>query len=404
MGQFARLLPDHGWDVSVLTGAHSARDALDASAAEAAVARATVVPAWSPMSGVVRRGAPVAKQGIGKVARKLARTALVSVLFPDREILWAAAAIRAGRRLLQRTPHDVILATCGPASNLLVGRVLSKMFGVPLVVDFRDLWSTVPMDVFPTRWHRTLAQQFEGHVVRHASRLIAVTPRMASDVASFHGMVPDHAVSITNGFDPALVSRVADRRGPEPRPFRLLYVGSVNIHYDLDPFWRVLQRLANEGLITPTTFRAEFVGNLSSTEPARFGLQDFVDISTFVPHAQVFDVFARGDALFVVETPGYYATYSYAAKVFDYILTGKPVLAMVEDDSNTARLLSAMGVGHCADPRDETRLYEVMKALLALKGHAPNRVDADAEPLRSFNRDHLVARLAETLDAACNAT
>jgi glycosyltransferase involved in cell wall biosynthesis len=397
MGQFARLLPDHHWDVTVVTGQPGA-NALDQESAAAIAKCAQIVEAWSPTNRVLTRGSPVAKHGLRGAVRRLVRNAAVSLVFPDREVFWVPAAIRAARRVLRGERHDVVLATYGPASNLLVGRALASEFQLPLVVDFRDLWSTLPMPVFPTPLHRAAAHRLERAIVRKAARVLAVAPAMAEDLALEHGIDPRHAISITNGFDPADLEHVRDERPSGERPFRLMYTGTVHVHYNLEPFWRALRTLADAGDITPATFRVEFVGNLAVSEAARHGLQAFVEISSFVPHDQVFDALARADALLVVETPGYYARYGYAAKVFDYVLTGKPVVGLVDTGGNTHRLLTGAAVGHCVAPDDEAGLVRMLREVLRLKDAAPRSVKADAAPLREFNRRHLVAKLAEVLD------
>jgi hypothetical protein len=155
MGQFARLLPEFGWDVTVLTAKH---EGVDDRAVAALNGHATILETWSP-STVIKRGAPVPKRGVRGWARRTLRTVALSVVFPDREVFWTPGAIAAGKRALAETPHDVVLATHGPASDLVVGRALARSATLPLVVDFRDLWSTLPMPVFTTPLHRAAARR-----------------------------------------------------------------------------------------------------------------------------------------------------------------------------------------------------------------------------------------------------
>jgi glycosyltransferase involved in cell wall biosynthesis len=393
MGQFARLLPEFGWDVTVLTAKH---DGVDSNAVEALEGRATIVHTWSP-STAIKRGAPVPRRGIRGLTRNALRSTARFALFPDREIFWAPGAIAAGTKLLHDVGHDVVFATYGPASDLVVGSALAHKLRLPLVVDFRDLWATSPVSLFTTPLHRLAARRLEQRVVRESTRLVAVAPQMAADLATSHGVAPDRAIAITNGYDPDDVERVHDNRGTNA-PFRLMYCGSIHSDYDLDPFWRAIKTLAARGVISPQTFRIEFVGNLAVSDLRALGVDVFVDTKPFVAHAKVFDELARADALLVVETPGYYAQYGYAAKVFDYILTGKPVVGLVETGSNTARLLGDAGVGYCAELSDEAGITAALERVLALKGAAPRRVDCDAAPFAAFNRRNLVARLATTLN------
>lgn len=399
MGQFAKLLPEFGWDVTVLTGLHRSSVAIDAPAIDALQGRTNIVRAWSPASAIATRGRAAPRYGLKSVVRRAVRTTVMSMMFPDREILWVPAAVAAGTRALRAQPHDAVLATYSPGTNLIVGRMLARAFNLPLLVDFRDLWATLPVDsAFVTRAHRALALRLEGSLVRSAARIIAVAPRMASSIASTHGVPERLAISITNGFDPADVVRAVDRREAGDRPFRLVYTGSVHALYDLEPFWHAIRALADRNVITPESFRIEFVGNLAIEDVRRHGLESYVEIHPFVPHEQVFEALGRADALFVVETPGYYAEFSYAAKVFDYLLTGKPVLALVETGGNTFRLLAAAGVGYCAEAHDAAGLQQQLERLLALKGAPPREIDAEAAPLRAFNRRWLVERLAQVLD------
>jgi glycosyltransferase involved in cell wall biosynthesis len=396
MGQFARLLPEFGWDVTVLTAKH---EGVDARAVAALVGRATIIDTWSP-STAIKRGAPVPKRGLRGLTRRALRTAAMSVVFPDREVFWVPGAISAGKRALSQTPHDVVFATHGPASDLIVGHALARSAALPLVVDFRDLWSTLPMPIFTTPLHRAAARRLERSVVRNASRVVAVAPNMAAELAAEHEVPEQRTVSITNGFDPDDAARARDARSGGP--FRLMYTGSVHAHYDLQPFWHAVRSLAGTGRITPRTFRIEFVGNLAVSD-LDLDVARFVDTKPFVAHAQVFDEMARADALLLIETPGYYARYSYAAKVFDYLLTGKPVLSLIERDGNTSRLLSDAGVGHDADPRDVGAIRLALEKVLALHGTTPRRVDCDAPPYAAFNRRNLVRRLASTLDEVVRA-
>jgi glycosyltransferase involved in cell wall biosynthesis len=399
MGQFARLLPEVGWEVTVLTARHGQSTSVDRIEADAIASRAQIIETWSPTSAVSRRGKPAAKHGLKGTIRRAARTIVHTLAFPDRELLWVPSALRAARRALRSSRHDVVFASYGPASNLLLGWQLAREFELPLVVDFRDLWSTLPMtSAFVSPAHRALARRLERMIVHAASRVIAVAPKMAESLAATHSLEPMTTFSVTNGFDPDDFSRVHDGRTTQARPFRLMYTGSVHAHYDFTPVWKALRSLLDAGAISPMTFRIEFVGNLGLDEAREHGVAELVDTAPFVPRAQVFDELARADALLVVETPGYYAEFGYAAKVFDYLLTGKPVVAIVDAGGNTARLLGAAGVAITVRNREPVAVRNAIEAALARKHVPPRRVDIDAEPLRSFNRRHLVSRLGRLLD------
>jgi glycosyltransferase involved in cell wall biosynthesis len=400
--QFCKYLPEFGWAPTVLTGPATAAEAVDDGALRELPGCVAVVRAPCPLAERGSRGLPNPRAGLAGFVRRAARAACRLALLPDRQVLWKSGAVRAGLEASRREPHDAILATFGPGSNLLVGQRLAELTGLPLVVEFRDLWADLPHPVFATPLHRRLAERMERRAVAAARRVVAVSERMAGHLAARHGRRPEEVVAIANGFDPADLARVRDARegqGPD-RPFRLCYAGSVYGQYDLGPFLDVLGELARQGAVSSENLRVEFVGNFPPEEVARRGLAGLVECRPHVPHAAVFDAFARADALLVIEAPGYWAEFSYAAKVFDYLLPGKPVLALVEAGGNSARLLEAAGLGRIAHPADRAAIRGALLDVLRLKGAPPKKMDIAAPPLADFDRRRLSQRLAGVLDEA----
>jgi glycosyltransferase involved in cell wall biosynthesis len=403
--QFCKYLPEFGWAPTVLAGPAAASEAVDDAALAELPDCVRVVRADCLLAERAPRGAVNPPGGLGGWLRRAARTAARLALVPDRQVLWKANAIRAGREALARERHDAIFATFGPGTNLLVGEELARRSSLPLVVDFRDLWSDLPYPVFPTPLHQRLSERMERRVVAAARRITAVSGQMAERLARRHGRRPEEAAAVPNGFDPADLAKVRDERGPAAgRPFRLTYAGSVYERYDLGPFLDVLGELVREGRATPETLRVEFVGNFPPEEAARRGLSAIVECRPYVPHAGVFGVLARADALLMIEAPGYWAEFSYAAKVFDYLLPGKPVLALVEPGGNSARLLEAAGLGRIAHPADRGAIRKALLECLALKGAAPKAMDITRPPLADFDRRRLAARLAGVLEEAAGKT
>ena len=64
--------------------------------------------------------------------------------WPDGMIGWLPYCLAAGRRLAKGWKPDLIFASGPPFTVLLVGFGLSKLIGVPWVVEFRDRWSDDP--------------------------------------------------------------------------------------------------------------------------------------------------------------------------------------------------------------------------------------------------------------------
>lgn len=398
--QLCTYLPEFDWLPTVLTAEVQRADAVDTEAIDGLPRSVRVVRARCPLAGAGPRGAVNPGSGLRWAAREGMRWVSRMAFVPDRQVLWEPFAMHIGHQALREVRYDAVVATHGPGTDLVVGRRLAKKHGLPLVVDFRDLWGDLPTADFPTRLHRRHAERLERACAGEARKIVAVSVRMADHLARRYHRLGDDVVSIPNGFDPADALRVNDTREAGQRPFRLCYVGSVYGAYDFSGFFDAMATLVQEGRATASTLRVHFVGNLSSEMPKRYGLSELFEIEPHVPHGRVFDVLNRADAHLVVENPSYWSEFGYPAKVFDYLLTGKPVLGLVEPGGNCGRLITEAGVGVIARPDDRDGIVRALLSLLARKGELPKRIDVEQPPLVAHNRRHLARRLADVLDSA----
>jgi glycosyltransferase involved in cell wall biosynthesis len=401
-----RLLPAHGWHPTVLTSSVAGKPAaIDHSALAAIPADVHIARAYCPFARLGTRGATQTAQGVrGRTKRAL--TWLSSLMFvPDRYAIWSVNALQEARTLSRRAGRrfDAVLSTFGPGSDLVVGHVISSMLGIPHIVDFRDLWSDSPSARFASDLHRRAVEKLERTIVRAAARVVTVSDGMSDHLAARHGVPRSQITTVTNGIDEDLLRLVRDERTADG-PLRLYYTGSIYAGYDVNPFFQALGELKRAGEINAETFRVHFVGNLSADAPRAHGVEDLVVSEPFVPREQVFAKLAAADALLAVEGGGYWAKFGYPVKLFDYLMTGKPILGLLEPGGNSARLVEQLGSHFLAQPHAVPEISAALRQLIRTRGAALRPVDLSAPPLSHFRRSALVGRLAQTLDAAMLTT
>jgi glycosyltransferase involved in cell wall biosynthesis len=396
-GQLARFLPEHGWAVTVLTVRCAPTLAVDAPAVDGLPEQVVVHRAPGPNELLAMRGRPNVRRGLAGLVRSAAVTMARAVPIPDRQIGWYPGAVRLGRRLLDEIPHDVVLASFGPATSAIVGARLARDSSLPFVLDYRDLWSDTPHDAYLTDWHRRLAARHERACVRTAARVTCVSERMANHVAGRHGRSAGEVVAIPNGFDPEWV-RARQPRSPQ-RPLRLVYTGAIHRFQSVEFFLEGLRTASGLGL-TPDDLEVVFVGNLDPAVPSALGLDGFVRAEPFVPHRAVRGILDEADFALLIERPGYRGEFSYSAKTFDYAAAGIPVLALIEEESNSAGLLRALGTAMIVPPESPQAIAGALLAMARGEGPQPSPVDITAAPLSEFNRHKLTGRLAGVLEAA----
>jgi glycosyltransferase involved in cell wall biosynthesis len=222
---------------------------------------------------------------------------------------------------------------------------------------------------------------------------------MTSHFRERYGVRDDRAVTVHNGFDEADLALIRDRRIGSARPFTLCYSGAVYPGaYDVGPLVRAIRRLADAGTITPDTFQLLTLGSFPRDAIENAGIERFHEREGFVPRAQMFERFGEVDAFLLIEMGEYGAQMTYPVKVFDYLLTGKPVIGLVVPGGNCARLLADMGMTELPENREDA-IAASIAALLRARGKPPTPVHTDRPPLARFRRVENARALGALLDA-----
>ena len=394
---FARDLPNYGWEATVLTSTTHGAAGVDSAVLASLPAGVEVVRAYCPLARAGTRGHERVVTGVKGAVRRAIAGASKAAMVPDPLAPWIPFALAAGLRALATTHHDAIVATYGPAANLLVGAALARASGLPLVLDFRDLWTDLPFVRFASPAHAALLHAVETRILHAAAGITAVAEGMANHLRERSGLAADRVVTLVNGFDATALELIHDDRHGDARPFTLCYSGSVYAIYDVGPLLRAIRLLSDAGEITPASFRFLTLGSFPSDVIAREGLADYHDREGFLPRKEMFARFGSADAFVAIESGDYGARMTYPVKVFDYLLTGKPVLGIVVPGGNCARLLEEMGMSELP-ANDERSIASSLRALLATKNREPEIVELDRPPLSRFSRGHNARKLAMLLE------
>ncbi len=375
------------WDVTVLTAAEGAPG-----------------PANVPAETVPSR--PPAR--LLAAIRRLHMDKLIELaVWPDHSIFWVLPAIRAGRRLISKRKPSAIVVFMMPYSAGLVGLALSRLSGVPLVLNLDDSPTCSDMHPrFPSALHYRLAKRLEDAYARRAdavvyvsqTNLAAVRERQPAAVREKLHLVR-YGADRTNG--------AAPQRGNEQR-LEIAYVGAMSGWWALieqsnppslaQRAFRAWTRLGryryaevDERTSSPAAIgrailetireRPDWAGRVrlsihGNPYPEQVvaraldgaGVSEVVTVSGPVPHEQVAQLFADADLLFLTlparpdGTPGG----RISAKTYEYLATDLPILAAVPPGENWEYLSDKAGVW-LVDPSDWQRMKDVIAGLARAK-------------------------------------
>ena len=381
-----RYLPEHGWDPVVLTTRSRAFHAYDDTLGAELPPELRVLRAGELLWGHRLRAA---------LARlDLPRPPVVEG-WPDRHAGWIPAAVRMGLKEIRRERPDAIATTSPVASAHVVGLALHRLTGVPWVADFRDEFVHHPWAARKLGPQIAADRMLERAIVANAARVVVTT-----DAADLVGMPHGHPrrVTVTNGVDPADLPDLAAT--PERDVFRLSFVGSLYHTIDLAPVLASLARLAESGLLDPARCEVRIVGNVGVPRLDAGAVP--VVRTGYVEHPEACREMARASVLLCYVPPPAHPT---PGKVFEYLATGRPILCATGEDNHAWQLVSQLGAGRCADPRDPDALDDALSALYRewQETGLPPVAGAREAVTERFSRRRLTGAIASTLEDACSA-
>ena len=335
---------------------------------------------------------------------------------------WRGELLRLGPQV--GADAELVHASVAPYSSGGAAVALARRLRRPLVVDLEDPWALDEMLVYPTGVHRRLELRQMGSILRAADAVVMNTPEARKRVIeAFPALDPGRVHAVTNAFDPADFARPAPVR--EDGRFRIVHTGSL--HTDLGQRQRrtrVVRRLLGgevEGvdfLTRSHVFLLDAVASLLARRPELDGTIEvvlagvftaedravaarhpFATLRDFVPHAETLDLMRTADLLYLPmqDLPAGHRAGLVPHKTYEYLASGRPILAAVPD-GDARDLLAASGAARLCRPSDTAAIAAHVEAAVArqVAGEAEPRPDPEVVERCSCHR--LVRELAAVYD------
>ena len=293
------------------------------------------------------------------------RHLLAGIWLPDDRQGWMAAVARRGRALV-RDGVDVIYTTAPPFSAHLAGLLIRRSASrTRWFAEFRDPWTDNPWKpaFVRTRWSDAADRWLERACLRRADRVVSVT-EAAGEL--FRARLPGRSAKVM-----AIRNGIESIGAPEPEPGpgngRILYVGNLYHARDPRPFLRAVAKLKAESRL-PVGAGVDFVGNCShyqGVDLARFiadaGLAADVQLHAPVPHDVCLGMIREASVLLLLAQD---QPLQVPNKLYEYLGTGRPILAVADAEGETALMLREAGEHPVVDGKNSRELEEaVLRAL-----------------------------------------
>lgn len=324
---------------------------------------------------------------------------------PDRWATWLLGAVPVGWRLIRRHRPVAIWSTYPISTAHRVGYWLARLSGLPWVADFRD-----PMVEYDAKTGtdypadprlRKARLRVERLVAQRAAAMVFCT-RGAAEIflRRYPAIAADRIHVIPNGFDEGAFKRPAAPSAIPSAHIKLVHSGVLYPGPDRDPsaFLQAVRGLLDTEPQWGDTLRIVLraSGHDDTFQPLidRLGLAGWVELAPPRPYREALDEMLAAGGLLIFQ--GHPSNPAIPAKLYEYFRAMRPILAMVDDDGDTAALLRREAVGTLVPIDDpaaiQAGLSNFLREVQSGTGRvlAPNRVE-------SFERGARTADLARVL-------
>jgi glycosyltransferase involved in cell wall biosynthesis len=406
----AKYLPENGVRVDVLTARNAPAVGKDLTLLQQIPSSVVVHRTWTldlpfwlrklvkkAITGGQGKSATAnAPQAGGRGSGNPLKRMIGNLLLPDPQVGWLPFALPAAVRIIRERSIDAVLITVPPYSSLKIVTRLRKLFpALPIVVDFRDEWLTTTLDLVSFNNNsraRTVAQRTESEAVRNATTVVLVTDAARRELQSrYPDIAPEKFVCIHNGYDappPQAQAQFIPPRSPQ-QPVVLTYIGTVYGSTAPGTFVEAVRSLPES---LRSRLRIRFIGHIEEPTYRKqlLSLGDTIELKGFVPQPEALAAIQDTDYLLLIT----HDRINVAAKFYDYLGGGKPILGVVHPQGDVRRLLEETRAGRWADVNDPSAIRAILKESVESVGAL---LQPDLQRIAAYHRRPLTVRYAALL-------
>lgn len=280
----------------------------------------------------------------------LLKWVLNNFLFPDLGYFWYRKAFQSGINLIEERSIDVIYSTFPEPSAHWLGFKLSRKMKLPLILDYRDLWSTNPL--FRKNWIFNNYLRFtEKKILKCADSVIFATEMAQEKYCQVNYIKHGRYELIWNGYDPEDFSDFSSTGNSilDKSAINYTYTGNVGdfLSHRRNP--KALLDAFGEFYKSNPNVKLNFVGNLPHDVRRYIEITDGIEYFPAVPYPEIPRILLDSDILIVLLTKWEDIT-AVPGKIYEYMASGKFILGLTEQNSQVSEIIRTYNYGLVGKP------------------------------------------------------
>jgi len=334
---------------------------------------------------------------------------------PDNKKGWILPALQAAMKAHKRHPFDLIFSTAAPYSNLLLAAEIKKQCHLPVWMDLRDDWLNSHLLRYPTKWHYKRMAEIERDTLQSADVISVINTGVKVSLMSRLTDIPEPKV-LPNGFDPedfpkefnpaanltntaisTEVHSIQDQ--PSNHTLNLLYSGLFYGRQQPDIFLKGAKLAIEQRPELATQLKLHFQGDFFERHlqlGSKLGLQKNLIIHGNLPHKESVFGLMKADILWLIVPKQPHSESHTPGKLYEYMGTLKPVLALSELGLTTD-LLNQYGASFRCEPDNPHSIAETILDIHT-KWEAGELPFGNRDFIQQFDRSVHATQIASALD------
>jgi len=311
---------------------------------------------------------------------------------PDARKFWIKPSIKYLTNFLKDNPVDIIVSTGPPHSMHLIGMGLAHQTGIPWIADLRDPWTTIDfyLDLMLSARADRKHHRLEREVIQSANAVTVINKEMKRQ---FEKMGKNNINYIPNGFDP---DDIPNKKILLDTKFSISHIGSIVPSRNPENLWQVLSGLVSEDSGFASDLEIKLIGPTDwsvnrSIEKA--GLGGYLNSVDYLPHRDAVESLTRSQVLLLLinQTPN--ARGILTGKFFEYLSSGRPILAIGPVDGEAAEILNETRTGKIVGFNDRDKLEKHI--LDYYKNFRNKTLVTDSGNIDLYSRKSLTGKMGE---------
>ncbi|GMQ63092.1 glycosyltransferase [Vallitalea maricola] len=391
--KFAKYLPEFEWEPIVFTR-ESNKGLIDESLLQDI-----------PKNLKVIRTKSYDLNELGKPFNLVGKFISRKILIPDGDKIWYEKNKDILLEYIKGNDIDVLYTTSYPYSDHLLGLYVKKHIpDLKWVVDFRDEWCNNPyiLDMGYSKSRMDKERRMEREVVGNCDYFITNTPLMLKNFLKDYN-IEDKSYVIPNGYDEEDFCNFSKEYIKRDKLI-ITYSGSMYGRRKPDYFLQAVNELINEQKIEKDDILIRFIGNIPNKKINEindtYSLDGVVKYLPYMEHKKSIEKLIESDILLFIIGEGKGAENFYSGKVFEYMNTNRPILALVPPKGVAADVIRETNTGYISETTNVSNIKDLMFKLYTDWKNNTIQIQPNWDRIKTFERKELTKQLVTIFNKA----